>query len=72
MLNDRKLTSRTILPDGSLQITMESTGRDGNDYKAAVFKHVLIISAKNFSVTKMVKFNDAEGYFRRHIYSFSR
>jgi hypothetical protein len=72
MLNDRKVTSRTILPNGSLQITMESTGTDGNDYKAAVFKHVLIISAKNFSVTKMVKFNDAEGYFRRHIYSFSR
>lgn len=72
VLNDRKVTSRTILPDGSLQLTMESTGTDGNDNKAAAFQHILIISPSTFSVTKMVKFNEEEGYFRRHIYSFSR
>jgi hypothetical protein len=72
MLNDRKITGRTHLPDGSLQLTMESTGTDGNDNKAAAFQHILIISSSAFSVTKMVKFNEEEGYFRRHIYSFRR
>lgn len=72
MLNDKRVTGRTQLPDGSLQITMESTGTDGNDNKAAAFQHILIISPSTFSVTKMVKFNEEEGYFRRHIYSFSR
>ena len=72
MINKRKLIERTVLPDGSLKIVLEEMGKDGNDSKTATFHHVLLIANKEFTMTKLVKFDGETTFFQRNQYSFSR
>ena len=72
MINKRKLIERTVLPDGSLKIVLEENGKDGNDSKTATFHHVLLIANKEFTMTKLVKFDGETTFFQRNQYSFSR
>lgn len=72
MLDEKKLLQKTILPDGSIKLLLESKGPDGNDQKPATFQHVMILSATLFKITKLVKFDGEENFFQRHEYAFSR
>lgn len=72
MLNDMQLAEKKVLSDGSLQLVLESKGVDGNDDRPARFRHILLLSEKQFVITKMVKFEGEEQYFQRHEYRFGR
>lgn len=72
MLNNMKVIERIRQTDGSLKIIFENKGTDGNDYKAAIFNHVYIISKNSFIITKLVKFDGQTKFFQRNQYAFSR
>lgn len=71
-INNMKVIERSVQPDGHLKIVLESTGTDGNDYKAATFQHVLIVGPTVFSMTKFVRFDGETTFFRRNEYLFKR
>lgn len=72
MINDMKVIERTLQPDGSLKIVLESRGSDGNDHKPATFHQVLLIGPGRFSMTKLVRFDGEVDFFRRNEYLFTR
>jgi len=72
VINDMKVLDRTVEKDGTLKIVLEQRGPDGNDNKWATFHHVLEIAKNKFRMTKMVKFDDEENYFRRNQFVFTR
>lgn len=72
MINDMKVIERNTQADGSLKIVLEAKGKDGNEGKAATFNHVLLLSSKKFSITKMVRFDGEEKFFQRNQYVFTR
>jgi hypothetical protein len=71
-VSDGKLVEKTIQQDGSIKLVLESSGPDGNDKRPAVFRHIMILSANKFVVTKTVRFEGEKDFFERHTYSFSR
>lgn len=71
-LNTWKLTERTMQTDGTLKVVLESTGKDGNDGKPAIFHHELLISSSRFTITKRVRFEGEKEFFQRNQYQFTR
>jgi hypothetical protein len=71
-LGDRRLVEKIIQTDGGIKLVLESAGPDGNDNRPAVFRHIMVLSANKFVVTKMVRFEGEKDFFERHTYSFSR
>lgn len=72
MLNDMSLVEKSSAADGSLQLIFESNGIDGNDRRPARFRHIILLGEKNYSITKLVRFEGEEAYFQRHRYQFGR
>jgi hypothetical protein len=72
LLEEKRLTERYLLPDGQLKMVLESKGPDGNDHRPATFRHIMLLSANRFSITKLVRFDGEAEFFQRHQYSFSR
>lgn len=71
-INDKRVIERTAQPDGSLKIVTEERGEDGNDSRAATFRHVWMIGSKKFTLTKLVKFDADKDFFQRNQYVFTR
>jgi hypothetical protein len=57
---------------GILQIITEKNGVDGNESKKAVLRHTYIISKKEFSNRKEVRFEGEEKWLLRNEYKMSR
>jgi hypothetical protein len=72
MIDNSKIIARKNNADGSLQIETERNGKDGNQNKDAVIKHIYIISKNNFISRKEVKFMDDNNWIKRNEYLFSR
>ncbi len=60
------------LADGSLKITTEHLGFDGNDGKAATIRHTYTVGNQSFIIRKDVKFNDQAEWIKRHEFSYKR
>jgi hypothetical protein len=67
---DEMVVERLKLPDGGLKIVTIKPGQDNN--KEATFRYTYMIGPKAFSIRKEVKTNDAEGYFERNSYKWTR
>lgn len=72
LVNDKKLVEKTRLLDGTLRIVLESRGTDGNDLKQAILRDVLIIGPNSLTIAKWVLYDDADEYFERNRYVFTR
>jgi len=72
LLNGAKIVSRKILIDGSLEIVTDKDGRDGNDNKKAILRHIYTISKTKFTNRKEVKFEGTDTWILRNEYLFSR
>jgi hypothetical protein len=72
LLNGGKIVSKKQLADGSLEIIADKEGRDGNDNKKALLRHIYNISKTKFSNRKEVKFKGTDAWILRNEYTFSR
>ena len=72
LLNGAKIVSKKQLADGSVEIIADKEGRDGNDNKKAVLRHIYTISKTKFSNRKEVKFEGTDTWVLRNEYVFSR
>ncbi len=72
LLNHANIVSKRKLADGSLEIVTDMDGRDGNDHKKAVLRHIFTISQTKFSNRKEVKFEGTDTWILRNEYRFSR
>lgn len=57
---------------GMLEIITDENGKDGNDNKKAVIRHVYSIGKKIFSIRKEVKFEGEEKWILRNEYKMKR
>lgn len=71
MIDNEKISSKQLLPDGTLQIITETEGVDGNDKKPALFKHTYIIGKTVFSKRKDVLFKGTTEWINRHEYKYT-
>lgn len=71
-INGAKITSKQKLTDGSLQLITDKDGKDGNDHKKALLRHIYTIGKNNFSNRKEVKFQGTDQWILRNEYVFSR
>jgi hypothetical protein len=53
-------------------ITTEQTGKDGNDQKDALIRHVYTIGKTIFVIRKEVQFTGTTEWIKRHEYSYAR
>ena len=60
------------LKEGGIVITTEQNGRDGNDNKKAVLKHIYTIQNTVFISRKEVNFAGSKNWMLRNEYRFSR
>lgn len=72
MINEATLTEKTKLPDGTLRVVLESSGKDGNDHKPCTIKKVIVLSEKNLTITKLVRFDGETDFLERNQYNLSR
>lgn len=71
MLNNEKIMSREILPDGSLLLTTEVPGIDGNEKKEALLKYSYTISNSGYTKRKDVLFTGTTSWVNRHQYTYT-
>lgn len=64
--------SRKKLPGGEMEIITEEMGKDGNDNKAAIFRHTYLIGKNSFRKKKEVRFLDGKEWILRHEYVYHR
>ena len=62
--------SRKILKNNEIEIITEENGIDGNDNKAATFRHTYIINKSTFRKRKDVQFKGEREWINRHEYSY--
>lgn len=70
VLDGETVIERASLDGGALKVVTEKRGTD-ND-RAALFRYTYLISASSFSVKKEVRYEGAEEFFERNVYSWSR
>lgn len=61
---------RTVLPDGSLKLITEE--KEFDDHKLSTIRRIIVLSNDTFVITKMVKFDDADDFFRRNEYRWKK
>ena len=54
----------------SWKLMLQKEGTDNN--KPAIIKQVIILNDNNFSITKMIRYKDQDGFIQRNKYAFSR
>ena len=69
-LDKSEIIGKSRTADGALRIVTQEQGTD-NRQKATI-QYVIVISASTFSIEKMVKPENAETFFRRNIYSWTK
>ncbi len=72
LLNGAKLVSKRKLADGSLELIADKEGRDGNDNKKALLRHIYTISKTKFNNRKEVKFEGTDVWILRNEYLLGR
>lgn len=71
-IDDALVTRKQLNTDGSLQIETEKKGKDGNDHKNAIIKHIYVISDTLFVSRKEVKFTGEKKWIQRNEWRFHR
>lgn len=69
-LNDAEVVSRTLLPNGGVEIVTEAEGMD--DRRMALIRTSYAISSDQFFVRKDIKFSEEDTFSNRNEYAFSR
>jgi hypothetical protein len=69
-IDNETVIERTKLPNETLKIVTTRNGTD-ND-KPAVFRYTYLINKKSFSIKKEVKYEEAQEFFERNEYKWSR
>ncbi|MBT8267451.1 MAG: hypothetical protein KJO41_11940 [Bacteroidia bacterium] len=69
-LNNHEINSKVELPNGSIQITTQYSGKDNG--KKALIKNIYIIGTSEFIIRKEVKFENSTDWLVRNEYTFSR
>lgn len=57
---------------GNIVITTQQTGKDGNEQKEALIRHVYTIGKTVFVIRKDVQFTGTTEWIKRHEYSYSK
>ena len=70
VFRDGQVMERAVLSDGTVRVVTEQSGQDDN--RAARFRFVYLLSEKQCSIQKLVRFTPEEAFFERHIYRWSR
>lgn len=71
-INHERVVSRRKLPNGEVELVTEESGKDGNDNKAATFKHTYTFGKTSFKKRKDVQFNGQTTWIMRHEYSYTK
>ena len=69
--NDNKIIKVEHLPNNGIEITTQVKGKDGNDNKPALLKHIYTITEHTFTNRKEVKFIGSKNWQLRNEYKFS-
>lgn len=70
---DKELVkSRLKLPNGDIEIITEEFGKDGNDNKAAKFRHTYTFGLTTYKNRKDVQFAGKSEWINRHEYSYKK
>ena len=69
-LNNLKITSKVVLPNGQIQIITENFGKDNG--KKALIKNIYIFGASDFIIRKEVKFENSDNWLMRNQYEYKR
>lgn len=67
-----RVRSRHVLSNGDVTIVTEEMGKDGNEGKAALFKHTYTIGKTTYTKRKDVRFVGTSEWIKRHEYSFTK
>ena len=54
--------------DGGFKMMTEIEGEDGNDHKKAILRHICLLKANAYSITKEVKFEGTDQWIKRNEY----
>lgn len=68
--DDELVIERSESPENTFRFTTQSRGSD-ND-KPATFRHLYTLTHNTFTITKLVKPDDAEAFFERNTYRWNR
>lgn len=71
-IDKEEVKSRRKLANGNIEITTEISGKDGNDSKPAVIRHIYILGRKIFVKRKEVKFEGQTEWIIRNEYRYSK
>ena len=69
-INKEKITSKQIDKDGTVRLTTELSGEDGNDQKQALFRFSYLLSPTGFTFRKEVQFTGNKEWILRHEYIY--
>ena len=69
-LNKKAIVSRSMLPQGDIQIITEYSGKDNNE--DALIKNIYILGTNQFVIRKEVKFQNSDSWMMRNEYNFNR
>jgi len=70
MLTGRRIITKNNLPDGTLEVVTEETGKDNR--QKAMFRHTLRMSATTLLLQKEVRLEGNTDYFVRNVYTLTR
>lgn len=71
-LNGATIIEKKQHADGTLMVTTEVSGKDGNDQKPCTFRTMISLSQRSLIITKLVKFDGETAFSQRHQYNVSR
>lgn len=71
-IDNELVKSSKKLSNGAIEIITEASGNDGNDQKAANFRHTYTFSKTTFSIRKDVQFIGEKDWIKRHEYSYAK
>ncbi|MCB0705873.1 MAG: hypothetical protein KDC34_11210 [Saprospiraceae bacterium] len=71
-LNKRKVISRTVLPDGKIQIITEYSYKDGDEKKMATNRVTYTIGKDTYSVRKDVQFEGTNDWTMLNNYTYQK
>lgn len=71
VIDDETVSSRTILPDGTIEIVTLLKATDGNEHRKALIRHTYTISKSMYRIRKEVLFDGTDEWLQRYeiIYS---
>lgn len=71
-IDDEIVKSKRNLKNGNLEINTEILGKDGNDDKPALIRHIYTIGKKELEIKKEVQFVGTLKWILRHTYKYSK